>query len=162
MLRQLSVLALVLVLWGCGGEDEVEELKMYVKSIQQFYDHNMQIEKYIAQFDDPSIPVTEAEVHAARKLVDDSAAAVRALEEPDESALKNTHRLYARCFDDARRLAQDLTGDLRRQAHSVAIGMRNLRRDIRDRVYPSIEVLLDRKKISHVKGSEYAMPWPAE
>ena len=158
MLRQLSVLALVLVLWGCGGEEEIEELKAYVKSVQKFQHFNEEVQGYITQFDDPSIPVTQANVDAARKLVDDYAAAVRALEEPYESALRHTHGLYARCFDDARTLARDETGDLRRQAYSCAIGLRNLRRDIGDRVYPSIEVLLARKSIGHGAGDEYSMP----
>ena len=162
MVRWLSMFVLVLGLWGCGSEAEVEELKVYVKAVQEFRGHNEEIERYIARFDDPSIPKTEQEVAAARQMIDDYAMAVRTIEEPDESALRHTHGLYARSFDDARRLARDLTGDLNRQAHSVAIGLRNLRRDIRDRVYPSIEVLLDRKDISHAKGSGYQMPWPEE
>ena len=102
--------------------------------------------------------MTQADVNAARQLVDDYAAKVRSLEEPYESALRHTHGLYARCFDDARILARDETGDLRRQAYSCAIGLRNLRRDIGDRVYPSIEVLLARKGIGHGEGDEYALP----
>ncbi len=160
MLRRLAVCALVLGLWGCSDEGEIAELTGYVKAIQKFNQYNQKIEAYIIQFDDPSIQKMESEVNAARQLVDDYAAALAALEEPRESSgLRNIHKLYGRSFNDARRLARDLTGDLNRQAHSVVIGLRNLRRDIRGRVYPSIEVLLARKGFSYEKGSEYALPW---
>ena len=158
MLPGLLILGLVLCLGGCSDETEIGELKAYVKNVQKFQHFNVDVQRYITQFDDPSIPVTQADVNAARKLVDDYAAAVRAMEEPYESALRHTHGLYARCFDDARTLARDETGDLRRQAYSCAIGLRNLRRDIGDRVYPSIEVLLARKSIGHGAGDEYSMP----
>ena len=158
MLPGLLILGLVLCLGGCSGEDELEELKLYVKNVQKFQHFNEEVQRYITQFDDPTIPVTQADVNAARALVDEYAVAVRALEEPYESALRHTHGLYARCFDDARTLARDETGDLRRQGWSVVIGLRNLRRDIGDRVYPSIEVLLARKSIGHEEGDEYALP----
>ncbi|MDP6108324.1 MAG: hypothetical protein QGI33_07820 [Candidatus Brocadiia bacterium] len=158
MLPGLLILGLVLCLAGCGDEAEIEELKAYVKTVQAFQHFNENVQRYITQFDDPSIPVIQADVDAARRLVDDYAAKVASLEEPYESALRHTHGLYARCFDDARLLARDETGDLRRQAYSVVIGLRNLRRDIGDRVYPSIEVLLARKGIGHAEGDEYALP----
>ena len=77
--------------------------------------------------------------------------------EPDDNTLRSTHELYLRTFKDARRLATDRTGDLRRQAHSVAIGFRNLRRDVADRLYPSLDVLLARRNL---ESEEYALTWP--
>ena len=91
-------------------------------------------------------------------LLEDYAAAVDGVGEPDENTLRHSHGLYKRSFVDARRLAQDRTGDLKRQGHSVAIGFRNLRRDIADRLYPSVEVLLDRKELDY--EGDYALKWP--
>ena len=162
MVYRFAILAIAVGGWGCGGEDTVAELKQYVKTIQTLNHYNAEIERYIIQFGEPSIPVTEEDVSAARKLVDDYAAAVVGVSELDESALRNTHKLYARSFDHAVTLARDLTGDLKRQAHSVKIGLVNLRRDIRDRVYPSVEVLLSREGLDYEKGSEWALPWGNE
>ena len=158
MARQLVVCALFLGLIGCSGEDEVAELTGYVKTVKGFNHYNQSIENYIIQFDDPTFKKTESGVEAARQLIDEYDAAVKAIGDIEMSDLRKTHKLYSRSFDQARKLARDLTGDLDRQAHSLVIGLRNLRRDIRDRVYPSIEVLLDRKGFAYETG-EYALPW---
>jgi len=162
MVYRFAILAIALGVWGCGGEETVAELKQYVKTIQKFNHYNAEIERFIIQLGEPSIPVTEKDVRDARKLVDDYSAAIEAVPEMDDSALRNTHKLYKRNFDQAVKLARDLTGDLKRQGHSVKIGLVNLRRDIRDRVYPSIEVLLSREGLSYEKGSEWALPWGNE
>ena len=162
MVHRFAILAIALGAWGCSGEETVTELKQYVKTVQTFNHYNAEIERFIIQFGEPTIPVTEADVTTARKLVDDYAAAVKGVAEPDDNALRNTHKLYARSFDLAVTLARDLTGDLKRQGHSVKIGLVNLRRDIRDRVYPSIEVLLSRKGLDYEKGSDWALPWGNE
>ena len=162
MLHRFAILGIALGAWGCGGEDTVAELKQYVKTIQEFNHYNAEVERFIVQFGEPSIPVTDDDVTAARKLVDEYSAAIQSVSEPDDSALRNTHKLYKRSFDQAVKLARDLTGDLKRQGHSVKIGLVNLRRDIRDRVYPSIEVLLSREGLSYEKGSEWALPWGNE
>ena len=161
MMRGIVGLAVILGLWGCSNESEITELKAYVKTIQGFGEYNQRVENYIAQFDDPSREITQTDLDRSRQLLDEYAAAVGAVPEPDERALRNIHGLYARSFEDAGRLARDETGaetgDLRRQAHSIAIGARNLRRDVETRVYPSIELLLIRRKI---EGEEWALSWP--
>ena len=161
MVRQLVVCVLFLGLIGCSEKDEVAELTKYVKSIKKFNHYNQSIEDYIAQFDDPTVEKTESRVEAARDLIDAYQREVNGIEDLEKSDLRNTHKLYRRSFDHARKLARDLTGDLDRQAHSLVIGLRNLRRDIRNRVYPSIEVLLDRKGFAYETG-EYALPWGNE
>lgn len=157
MRRGLLALALSLGLWGCSSESEVDELKTYITTIQQFADYNQQVENYIVSFDDPTIEVREADVMAARKLLADYAAAVKAVVEPDESTLRNTHGLYARSFDEAQRVAGTEAEDLRDRAHNAAIGLRNLRRDVEGRVYPSLEVLMGRRDLT---GDEWALSWP--
>lgn len=161
MMRRIVVLAVILGLWGCGSESDIIELKAYVKSIQKFADYNQRVENYIAQFDDPSREVAQADLDESRRLLDEYAAAVAAVADPDESGLRNIQRLYARSFNEARRLSRDQTGietgDLRRQAHSIAIGLRSVRRDVETRVYPSIEVLLMRRE---VEGEEWKLVWP--
>lgn len=158
MRRGLLALALVLGLWGCSSEAEVEELKAYVKTVQQFATYNQQIEDFIVKFDDPAIEVSEADVVAARQLLAEYAAAVAAIPDPDEGTLRNTHGLYRRSFDEATRVATAEDDELRDRAHNAAIGLRNLRRDVEGRVYPSIEVLLSRRDLA---GAEWALGWPS-
>ena len=142
MLRTFAAFAFALSLWSCGNETTVEELKQYVKTIQQFHRYNVEVEDYIQALGDLSIEKSEADILAARKLLEDYAAAVSAVPDPDDNTLRSTHELYLRAFNDARRVATDRTGDLRRQAHSVKIGFSKLRTDIRGRFYPSVVVLL--------------------
>ena len=158
MFRGLAACALVLGLLGCSDEAQIEELKTYVNAIQKFYPYNEKVQYYLSNLGDPAFGLTEQHVLDARQLLEDYAAVVNSVEDPDDNTLRHSHGLYKRSFEDARRLAQDRTGDLRRQAHSVAIGFRNLRRDIADRFYPSIEVLLARKGLDYEK--EYALTWP--
>ncbi len=153
----LLTLTLAVGLTGCGREEEIAELKQYVKSIQEFQDFNERVERTILRFDDPSVPVTNADIEAARAMLDEYADAVNTIPALDERTIRNTHDLYQRAFEQARRLARDETGDTRRQAHSVAIGLRNLRRDIEQRVYPSLIVLLAREQL---EGGEYELAWP--
>ena len=162
MVHRFAILVLAFGAWSCGGADSGEELQQYVKTIQQFNHYNAEVERFIIQFGEPSIPVTQDDVSTARQLVDDYTTAVRGVAEADDSALRNTHKLYSRAFDEATRLARDKTGDLKRQGHSVKIGLVKLRTTIRDRVYPSIEVLLARKGLDYEKGSEWALPWGNE
>ena len=158
MVRGLAALTVVLGLMACSEEAEIDELKRYVKALQQFSDYNQRVQDYITQLDDPTFQVTEQSNNHARELLDDYAAAVDKVFEPDDNTLRSTHELYLRTFTDARRLATDRTGDLRRQAHSVAIGFRNLRRDVADRLYPSLDVLLARRNLDGNK--EYELKWP--
>ncbi len=161
MLRRLTLIALVLGLWGCGGEEErIKELISYVRTIQAFDSYNARVEAYILQFDEVSIPVTEEDLEKARALLEEYAAVVAEADLGDgldDSMLRNTHGLYIRTFAETRILARDETGNIRRQAQSIAIGFRNLRRSIEDRVYPSIDVLLSREGL---EGGENALVWP--
>ena len=157
MLRSLLPLTLALGLMGCGNEAQVAELTSYVREIQKLKPFNERVEQTIVRFDDPSSEVTDADIAAARLLLDEYAAAVEAVPYLYDATLRNTHGVYVRAFEDARRLARDETGDTRRQAHSVAIGMRNLRRDVEDRVYPSVDVLLARENL---EGGEFELLWP--
>jgi len=159
MRRGLLALALALGLWGCGNGSEVEELKTYIKTIQQFADYNEQVENYIVRFDDPTASITEADVAAARKLLADYAAAVQVIEEPDESTLRNTHGLYARSFDEAQRVANAEADDLRDRAHNAAIGLRKLRSAVEGRFYPTMDVLMGRRDLT---GDEWALAWPSD
>ncbi len=153
----LLTLTLAAGLTGCGREAEIAELKQYVKSIQKFHSFNERVERTILRFDDPSLAVTDVDIEAARAMLDEYAAAVNAIPELDDRTIRNIHDLYERAFESARLLARDETGDTRRQAHSVAIGLRNLRRDIEQRFYPSLIVLLAREKL---EGGEYELSWP--
>jgi hypothetical protein len=160
MLRGLLLtLTLAVGLSGCSREDEIAELKQYVKTIQEFDSFNQRVEKTILRFDDPTQEVTIVDINSARGMIDEYASAVGAIPELDASTIRNTHELYKRAFENARVLARDETGDTRRQAHSVAIGLRNLRRDIEQRVYPSLVVLLAREDL---ESEEFALSWPKD
>ena len=156
MYRRFLALAVLAAFAACDNTADVEELKSYVQTVQGFQNYNRQVEALVTRFDDPTSDVTGADIIAARQMLDDYAAAVEAVPTPSETLLKNTHQLYKRSFGDARRLARDETGDTKRQAHSVAIGLRRLRTAIKDRVYPSLDVMLAREKL---EGGEYELGW---
>ncbi|MBT3346564.1 MAG: hypothetical protein HN712_18900 [Gemmatimonadetes bacterium] len=157
MIRKILALAVLAALAACGNEAEVEELKSYVQHLHGFDAYNRQVHALILRFDDPTSDIGAADIAAARSMLDEYAAAVEAVPTPAASLLRNTHNLYVRSFGDARRLALDETGDAKRQAHSVAIGLRRLRTAIEDRVFPSLDVLLAREKL---EGEQYDVGWP--
>lgn len=160
MIRRIVALAVLAALFACGdAQDEVEELKTYVQHLRGLDDYNRQVEVLIKQFDDPTSEITPADIAAARKMLGEYATAVEAVPSPTSSMLRNTHNLYVRSFGDARRLASDETGDEKRQAHSVAIGLRRLRTAIEDRVFPALDVLLARERLD---GEEYELGWPTD
>ncbi|MDA0334104.1 MAG: hypothetical protein O2782_02950 [bacterium] len=157
MVRGLLMLAVLVAALGCGKEEEAAELKTYVLAIKQLHPLCQRVEATIVRFDDPTQDITLADIQEARDLLTEYSRAVAAVTAPTEKQAKNTHGLYARSFEEAERLATDETGDMRRQAHSVAIGLRNLRRTVEDRVYPSLSVLLARHKL---QGETYELSWP--
>ena len=159
MIRRFLALAVLTALVACDNTEDVDELKSYVQTVHGFEDYNRQVEALITRFDDPTSAITDADITAARQTLDDYAAAVRAVPKPSENVLKHTHQLYVRTFGDARKLARDETGDTKRQAQSVAIGLRRLRTAIEDRVYPSLDVMLAREKL---EGGEYELGWPED
>jgi len=151
------MLAVLVGALGCGKEEDKAELITYVLAIKKLDPFNQRVEVTIVRFDDPTQDITSADIEAARNLLSEYSTAVEAVEVPTEKQAKNTHGLYARSFAEAERLARDETGDMRRQAHSVAIGLRNLRRTVEDRVYPSLDVLLSRHKLD---SEELTLAWP--
>lgn len=158
MVRAILLLTTLALALGCGSkEEEAAELKAYVLQIKKFESYNERVEQTIVRFDDPTQDITREDILAARALLRDYAADVQAVTPPTETQAKNTHGLYARTFDDASQMANDETGDIRRQSQSVAIGMRNLRRAVEDRVYPSFGVLLARYELV---GEDYELSWP--
>jgi hypothetical protein len=159
MVRGILTLALLAVALGCGGrEQEAAEMRQYVLELKKIEHYNEKVEQAIVRFDDPTIAVTMADIQAVRTLIDDYHKAVVAVVPPDESKPKSTHGIYIRAFDEAKRLAADETGDIGRQAHSVAIGLRTLRREIGDRAYPTLSLLLSNLNVT---GDDVALSWPA-
>ena len=155
MLRRLTAITLTLIvgLWGCSEKERIDELLAYHKTVQKFSEFTEGIQRYITLFDDPSTQVTASDLDKALVLLDEFAAAVGKVEEElgglEDATLRHTHGLFVRAFPEARELANDkkaiAEGNMRRQAQSIAIGLRRLRRVLEDRVYPSIELLLARE-----------------
>ena len=166
MLRRLTAITLTLIvgLWGCSEKERIDELLSYHRTVQKFSEFTEGIQRYIILFDDPSSRVTASDLEKALALLDEFATAVGRVEKDlgglDDSTLRHTHGLFVRSFQEARDLANDkkaiAEGNMRRQAQSIAIGLRRLRRVLEDRVYPSIELLLAREGR---EGGEYELVW---
>ncbi|MBQ41016.1 MAG: hypothetical protein CME15_01035 [Gemmatimonadetes bacterium] len=166
MLRRLTAITLTLIvgLWGCSEKERIDELLTYHKAVQKFSEFTEGIQRFIILFDDPSTQVTASDLDKALVLLDEFAAAVGKVEEElgglEDATLRHTHGLFVRAFPEARELANDKKaieeGNLKRQAQSIAIGLRRLRRVLEDRVYPSIELLLAREGR---EGEGYDLMW---
>jgi len=159
-LRLRAGLALLLCLGGCGGGDEeAAELVAYVNNLQRFQPYNQLVEGYIAFFEAPGRPVTQAEVDAARQLIDEYARAVGRIDSLSfkGEGLRIAHRFYVLSCEDARQLAADSTGDAQKEARTVAFGLRALRAYITGRLYPGLEVMLAYRNLDL---GDSALAWP--
>ena len=167
MVRGLLTLALLALTLGCGREQEAAELKKYVEAIQGLDSYSRRIQAEIQRFDDPTQEIIDADIEAALGLLTEYQSAVAAVAPPTTSTGGNTHELFVRCFDEAMfiwrpsstGLASDEKGDTNRRRHSAAIGLRNLRNKLKDRVYPMFNLLMRRLKMT---GEENELSWPDE
>ena len=167
MVRGLLTLALLALTLGCGREQEAAELKKYVKTIQGLDSYSRRIQTEIQRFDDPTQEIIDADIEAALGLLTEYQSAVAAVAPPTTSTGGNTHELFVRCFDEAMfiwrpsstGLASDEKGKLKRRRSSAAIGLRTLRKKLKDRVYPTFNLLMARLKIT---GEGNELIWPDE
>ena len=159
MVRGLLTLALLALTLGCGREQEAAELKEYVETIQGLDSYSRRVQAEILRFDDPTQKITNADIKAAFDLLTEYQSAVAAVTPPTTSTGGNTHELFVRSFDGAMGLASDEKGDTNRRRHSAAIGLRNLRKRLKDRVYPMFNLLMRRLKMT---GEENELSWPDE
>ena len=159
MVRGLLTLALLALTLGCGREQEAAELKEYVETIQGLDSYSRRVQAEILRFDDPTQKITNADIKAAFDLLTEYQSAVAAVTSPTTSTGGNTHELFVRSFDEAMGLASDEKGNTNRRRHSAAIGLRNLRNKLKDRVYPMFNLLMRRLKMT---GEENELSWPDE
>ena len=159
MVRGLLTLALLALTLGCGREQEAAELKKYMEAIQGLDSYSRRVQAEILRFDDPTQEITNADIVAAFDLLTEYQSAVAAVTPPTTSTGGNTHDLFVRSFDEAMGLASDEKGDTNRRRHSAAIGLRNLRNKLKDRVYPMFNLLMRRLKMT---GEENELSWPNE
>ena len=159
MVRGLLTLALLALTLGCGREQEAVELKEYVETIQGLDSYSRRVQAEILRFDDPTQEIIDADIEAALGLLTEYQSAVAAVAPPTTSTGGNTHELFVRSFDEAMGLASDEKGDTNRRRHSAAIGLRNLRNKLKDRVYPMFNLLMRRLKMT---GEEHELSWPVE
>ena len=159
MVRGLLTLALLALTLGCGREQEAAELKEYVETIQGLDSYSRRVQAEILRFDDPTQEITNADIVAAFDLLTEYQSAVAAVTPPTTSTGGNTHDLFVRSFDEAMGLASDEKGDTNRRRHSAAIGLRNLRKRLKDRVYPTFNLLMTRLKMT---GEGNELTWPDE
>ena len=159
MVRGLLTLALLALTLGCGREQEAAELKEYVETIQGLDSYSRRVQAEILRFDDPTQKINNADIKAAFDLLTEYQSAVAAVTSPTTSTGGNTHELFVRSFDEAMGLASDEKGNTNRRRHSAAIGLRNLRNKLKDRVYPMFNLLMRRLKMT---GEENELSWPDE
>ena len=159
MVRGLLTLALLALTLGCGREQEAAELKKYVEAIQGLDSYSRRVQAEILRFDDPTQKITNADIKAAFDLLTEYQSVVAAVTPPTTSTGGNTHELFVRSFDGAMGLASDEKGDTNRRRHSAAIGLRNLRKRLKDRVYPTFNLLMARLKMT---GEGNELSWPDE
>lgn len=167
MVRGLLTLALLALTLGCGSEQEAAELKGYVEAIQGLDSYSRRVQAEILRFDDPTQKITSDDIKAALGLLTEYQSAVAAVTPPTTSTGGNTHELFVRCFDEAMfiwrpsstGLASDEKGKLKRQRSSAAIGLRTLRKKLKDRVYPTFNLLMTRLEMT---GEENELTWPDE
>ena len=159
MVRGLLTLALLALTLGCGREQEAAELKKYVEAIQGLDSYSRRVQAEILRFDDPTQKITNADIKAAFDLLTEYQSAVAAVTPPTTSTGGNTHDLFVRSFDEAMGLASDEKGDTNRRRHLAAIGLRNLRKRLKDRVYPTFNLLMARLKMT---GEGNELSWPDE
>jgi hypothetical protein len=157
MVRGLLTLALLALTSGCGKEQEATELKTYITTIKQLDSYSRRVQAEILRFDDPTQEITNADIVAAFDLLVEYQKAVADVTPPETSTGGNTHDLFVRSFDEAMGLASDEKGNTKRRAHSAAIGLRNLRKKLKDRVYPTFNLLMTRLKMT---GEENELSWP--
>ena len=167
MVRGLLTLALLALTLGCGREQEAAELKKYVKTIQGLDSYSRRVQAEIQRFDDPTQEIIDADIEAALGLLTEYQSAVAAVAPPTTSTGGNTHELFVRCFDEAMfiwrpsstGLASDEKGKLKRRRSSAAIGLRTLRKKLKDRVYPTFNLLMTRLEMT---GEGNELTWPDE
>ena len=157
MARGLLILALLALTLGCGKQEEAAELKKYITEIQGLDSYSVRVQAEILRFDDPTQETTNADILAAFDLLEEYQQAVAAVSPPTTATGGNTHELFVRSFDEAKGLASDEKGDTKRRSHSAAIGLRNLRKKLKDRVYPTFNLLMARLKMT---GAENELAWP--
>ncbi len=157
MVRGLLALALLVGALGCGNEEEIAQLKHYSAEIHKLDQFNRRVQAEILRFDDPTQDITRADIQGAFDLLEEYQKAVAAVTAPDAATASNTHDLYVRSFDEAMGLASDEKGDTKRRTQSAAIGLRDLRRKLKDRVYPTFNLLMAREKLT---GEQYELVWP--
>ena len=157
MLRRLAVSVLVLVLWGCGGnEEEAEELKAYVAKMQQLEQYTRQISDYISRLDDPSIKITRADLDTARKLINDYIAAVEQIGSPEYDDLRRAYNNYLRKIAQAKDLAVDTGRELKRERGNVAIALRHIEKMTKQHYQSAIDLLWTRQRLP----GEMPLKWP--
>ena len=159
MVRGLLTLALLALTLGCGREQEAVELKEYVETIQGLDSYSRRVQAEILRFDDPTQEITNADIVTAFDLLTEYQSAVAAVAPPTTSTGGNTHELFVRSFDEAMGLASDEKGKLKRRRSSAAIGLRTLRKKLKDRVYPTFNLLMTRLEMT---GEGNELTWPDE
>ena len=159
MVRGLLTLALLALTLGCGREQEAAELKEYVKTIQGLDSYSRRVQAEIQRFDDPTQEIIDADIEAALGLLTEYQSAVAAVTPPTTSTGGNTHELFVIWRPSSTGLASDEKGKLKRRRSSAAIGLRTLRKKLKDRVYPTFNLLMARLEMA---GEGNELIWPDE
>ena len=155
MTRFLLILMFSLISSGCGS-DPAQEVSSYAWSVTKFKDHNRQIQHYIDLLDKSPQNATKEDLEEVRELIKIYAQEVYAILSPEDKELRSIHSIYKISFGNVRGNLQDRSGDLSQEVHNTSRALTQLRRDIKERVYPPLKDLVERHKLK----AKYILSWP--
>ena len=157
MLRNLTILALVVGLSACSTENEDKEmLVQYINTMTKLADKNEQIVESIKHLRKPMDQISEQDLAEARALINSYVSDVQTMFPRDLSyrELRVTHNLYVDKVSQSVDLAGDKGREMRREKSNVAIGVKHIAR-FTGRHYNGMLVLWERHKLT-----DFPLEWP--
>ena len=149
MLRNLTILALVVGLSACSTDKQDKEmLVQYINTMTKLADKNKQIVESIKHLRKPMDQISEQDLAEARGLITSYVSDVQTMFARDLSyrELRVTHNLYVDKVSLAIELSGDKGREMRREKSNVDIGVRHIAKFTR-RHHNGMHVLWDRHKL---------------
>ena len=156
-MRRLTILALVLAVWSCGGDQEkADELRKYASSMKQLESLNKQVAETLTRLNEPSYKISKEDLDTARRLVDSYVAAIEKVERPTWSQLRRVYDNYLTKLKEAQNIAVDTGRELGRERGNVGIALREIEKTTKRHYKSGIDLLWGRQNIVE----EMPLKWP--